>query len=116
MNAEFLSIEELNNFPRRIVNSGENICLPNNSADLVFVIEDGQAKIKNQIIHTGEIIGFIDIVTESNYLNKVVAKNNCRLICFNREQLKNMICKKSHLLWSLLTALSFAILDKKKFL
>ncbi len=62
MNAEFLSLEELNNFPRRIVNSGDNICLPNNSADLVFVIEDGQAKIKNQIIHTGEIIGFIDIV------------------------------------------------------
>ena len=44
-----LTKEELNSFPRRLVNSGENICLPNDSAELAFIIEDGQAKIKNQI-------------------------------------------------------------------
>ncbi len=116
MKADFLTKEELNSFPRRLVNSGENICLPNDSAELAFIIEDGQAKIKNQILYTGQIIGFIDIVTKSNYLNKIVAKKNCRLICFNREQLKKMICNKSNFLWLLLTALSYSILEKKRHL
>jgi len=68
--------------------------LPNNSADLVFVIEDGQAKIKNQIIHTGEIIGFIDIVTESNYLNKVVAKKQLSTNLFQSRAIKKYDLQK----------------------
>tara|TARA_Y100000739_G_C20424147_1_gene380340 strand:+ start:381 stop:737 length:357 start_codon:yes stop_codon:yes gene_type:complete len=116
MRADFLFSSELKEFPRRLVAAGENICLPGKKAEIAFVIEKGQAKICGQRkkIFCGDVIGLIDLISEQNYLDKIVATNNCRLICFSRDQIKKSLNKQSKVLWPIAKLLAIEIFSFKE--
>ena len=116
MRADFLVSSELKELPRRVVAAGESICLPDNKADIAFIIEKGQAKILSQRkkIFSGDVIGLIDLISEKNYLNKIVATKNCRLICFSRDQIKYSFNRESKVLWPIAKILATEIFSLKQ--
>ena len=116
MRTEFLSPIELDACPRRLVSRGETICSTNQQANLAFFIEEGEAKISNlsKVMSKGDLIGFVDLIAEENYFWNILAKKECRLICFDKNQLAKTLNKQSTFLWPIVKVLAYEFSNNKR--
>ena len=98
----------LHDIPRRITASGDAIILPDQTADLAFIIEHGTAKNTR----TGKTFGPntlllpLELFALENYRSRIIAATPCAVICCPRQLVQKTLAAEDLLTWPLSRSLS----------
>ena len=104
----------LRDIPRRITASGDAIILPEQTADLAFIIERGTAKNTR----TGKTFGPntlllpLELFALENYCSLIIAATPCAVICCPRKLLQKTLAAEDRLTWPLSRSLAGDIMRR----
>ena len=105
----------LRDIPRRITASGDAIILPEQTADLAFIIERGTAKNAS----TGKAFGPntlllpLELLALENYRSHIIAETTCAVICCPRQLVQKTLAAEDRLTWPLSRGLAGDILRRQ---
>ena len=105
----------LRDIPRRITASGDAIILPEQTADLAFIIERGTAKNTR----TGKTFGPntlllpLELFALENYRSRIIAATACAVICCPRQFVQKTLTAENRLTWPLSRGLAGDILRRQ---
>ena len=105
----------LHDIPRRITASGNAIILPEQTADLAFIIERGTAKNT----HTGKTFGPntlllpLELFALENYRSHIIAATPCSVICCPRQLVQKTLAAEDRLTWPLSRGLAGDIMRRQ---
>ena len=105
----------LHDIPRRITASGDAIILPEQTADLAFIIEHGTAKNAR----TGRTFGPntlllpLELFALENYRSHIIAATPCAVICCPRQFVQKTLAAEDRLTWPLSRSLAGDIMRRQ---
>ena len=105
----------LHDIPRRITASGDAIILPEQTADLAFIIEHGTAKNTR----TGKTFGPntlllpLELFALENYRSRIIAATPCSVICCPRQLVQKTLAAEDRLTWPLSRSLAGDIMRRQ---
>ena len=105
----------LHDIPRRITASGDAIILPEQPADLAFIIEHGTAKNTR----TGKTFGPntlllpLELFALENYRSHIIATTPCSVICCPRQLVQKTLAAEDRLTWPLSRSLAGDIMRRQ---
>ena len=105
----------LHDIPRRITASGNAIILPEQTADLAFIIERGTAKNTR----TGKTFGPntlllpMEFLALERYRSHIIAATPCAIICCPRQLVQKTLAAEDRLTWPLSRSLAGDIMRRQ---
>ena len=134
MQVDLLPFIDWSHHPRQIVAPRDRIITGGDPTDMLFLLEQGlalapKAALRNQLqpIDTAKIAGDVDITYKAGalisllemlsletYRHDVFANEECRVIGINRQEIKTMWDRDSHLAWPLSRSIASTITQRRK--
>ena len=129
MQADLLPFIDWSNHPRQIIAPQDRIITAGDPTDMLYLLEEGlalapNAALRNQLqpidkaktadevditYKAGALLSLLEMLSLEAYRHDVLAREECRVIGINRQEIKTMWDHESHLAWPLSCSIATTI-------
>ena len=131
MQADLLPFIDWSHHPRQIIAPEDRIIIAGDPTDMLFLLEEGEALAPNAALRgqhhpadaagagdvaytAGALLSMLEMLSLDAYRHDVLAREECRVIGINRQEIKAMWDRDNRLAWPLSCSIAATITQRRQ--
>ena len=131
MQADLLPFIDWSHHPRQIIAPEDRIITAGDPTDMLFLLEEGEALAPNAALRgqhhpadaagagdiayaAGALLSLLEMLSLDAYRHDVLAREECRVIGINRQEIKAMWDRDNRLAWPLSCSIAATITQRRQ--
>jgi CRP-like cAMP-binding protein len=131
MQADLLPFIDWSHHPRQIIAPEDRIITSGDPTDMLFLLEEGEALAPNAALRgqhhpadaagagdiayaAGALLSLLEMLSLDAYRHDVLAREECRVIGINRQEIKAMWDRDNRLAWPLSCSIAATITQRRQ--